>query len=167
MFETIVVAVDGSEGALRALDVATELASKFDSRLAIVHALLRGESPETVKRVAEAVGFDEPIETRPVRMATIGVALMPEYVATESLEKLGNTILNNAMHVAKERGVSDVVAVLSPGDAGDSIADYAEQTNADLVVVGSRGLREIAELFLGSVSAKVLRAAKCGCLVVK
>ena len=53
------------------------------------------------------------------------------------------------------------------GRPADEIIRYAEESGADLLVMGSRGLGALREFALGSVSHKVLTHAKCPVLVVK
>ena len=62
------------------------------------------------------------------------------------------------------RPVSTAVLV---GPAAQTILDTAGRWGADLIVVGSRGLRALERFALGSVSAGVVRAANCSVLVVK
>jgi nucleotide-binding universal stress UspA family protein len=63
-----------------------------------------------------------------------------------------------------ERGV-DAETVEAQGDPGEAILDSAK--DADLVVVGSRGLNPFQRLLLGSVSSKVVHRAECDVLVVR
>jgi nucleotide-binding universal stress UspA family protein len=53
------------------------------------------------------------------------------------------------------------------GDAGDAIIEVARESNADLVVVGTRGRNTAARVLLGSVSSKVVQGAPCDVLVVR
>ena len=53
------------------------------------------------------------------------------------------------------------------GDPAGRILDTAKNGGADLIVLGSRGLTDVASLLLGSVSHKVLHLAPCACLMVK
>ncbi len=53
------------------------------------------------------------------------------------------------------------------GDAAAEIVRVAEESGADLVVLGARGLNPLKRLVLGSVSTKVLHGAPCDVLVVK
>jgi nucleotide-binding universal stress UspA family protein len=61
----------------------------------------------------------------------------------------------------KAGGVSPV------GDEAAEIVRVAEQSGADLIVLGARGLNPLKRLVLGSVSTKVLHQAPCDVLVVK
>jgi nucleotide-binding universal stress UspA family protein len=56
---------------------------------------------------------------------------------------------------------------LKIGDAGSRIRDLANAWDADLVVVGRRGRRGLAEIVLGSVSSYVVHQAPCSVLVVQ
>ena len=53
------------------------------------------------------------------------------------------------------------------GYPADALVEYAEQVGAGLIVIGSRGRGELAALFLGSTSHRVLHLAHCDVLVVK
>jgi nucleotide-binding universal stress UspA family protein len=53
------------------------------------------------------------------------------------------------------------------GNPAKTILDYAEEINADLIVIGSRGLNSFGEFVLGSVSHNVTQHAKIPVLVVK
>lgn len=53
------------------------------------------------------------------------------------------------------------------GEAGHLICEQARTWNADLIVIGRRGLRGFAEMFLGSVSNYVIHHSRCSVLVVQ
>jgi nucleotide-binding universal stress UspA family protein len=72
--------------------------------------------------------------------------------------------LEEAKQLLTERGI-DAEAIEAQGDPGDVIVEAAK--DADLAVVGSRGLNPLQRLFLGSVSSKVVQRAECDVLVVR
>lgn len=72
--------------------------------------------------------------------------------------------LAEAKSLLAERGVN-AEAVEAQGDPGKVIIDAA--ADADLVIVGSRGLNPVQRLMLGSVSSKVVSRAPCDVLVVR
>lgn len=74
--------------------------------------------------------------------------------------------LAEATALLKERGV-EATAVERHGDAATMILDEAEAENADLIVMGTRGLGAGKRWLLGSVSTKVLHHAGCNVLVVR
>jgi nucleotide-binding universal stress UspA family protein len=53
------------------------------------------------------------------------------------------------------------------GGAGETILKVADEHNADIIVLGSRGLTGIETFFLGSVSERVARHAPCSVLIVR
>jgi nucleotide-binding universal stress UspA family protein len=74
------------------------------------------------------------------------------------------TDLEEANAMLSEQGI-EAETIEAQGDPGDVIVKAAE--DADLVVVGSRGLNPIQRLLLGSVSSKVVHRARCDVLVVR
>ena len=72
--------------------------------------------------------------------------------------------LDDAQAFLKQHGIA-AQTVEAQGDPGAVIVEAAE--NADLVVVGSRGLNPLQRMLLGSVSAKVVNRAHCDVLVVR
>ena len=72
--------------------------------------------------------------------------------------------LEDANAFLAERGVK-AETIAAQGDPGDVILENAK--DADLVVVGSRGLNPFQRLLLGSVSSKVVHRAECDVLVVR
>ncbi len=167
MFDSIVVAIDGSAHSRRALAAAIDVAARYRAKLAIVHVLLRGESPDAVRALAEVEHLDAPVEVKPVRTATIGIAFWPEYVSGDSLEQLGNALLENAAAQARAHGLTEVDATLADGDPARTIVKYAESSNTDLIVMGSRGLSNLQEILIGGVSSRIHVLAHCACLLVK
>jgi nucleotide-binding universal stress UspA family protein len=72
--------------------------------------------------------------------------------------------LEEAEAFLSERGI-ETETIEAQGDAGHVIVDAAK--DADLAIVGSRGLNPLQRLLLGSVSSKVVHRAECDVLVVR
>ena len=72
--------------------------------------------------------------------------------------------LGDARAYLSKRGM-EAETIEAQGDAGDVIVDAAK--DADLAIVGSRGLNPLQRLLLGSVSSKVVHRAECDVLVVR
>ena len=136
----IVIATDGSPSALEAVDVGLELAQEQGADVTFVHV-----TPADTYRVAR-LGPGHP---------------MPHDVPIDESE----TALA-AAEEAKEAGVAYALERVS-GDAVDTIVAVAKRKNADLIVVGSRGLGPVKAALLGSVSRGVLDDAKRPVLIVK
>jgi nucleotide-binding universal stress UspA family protein len=97
-------------------------------------------------------------ETRARSGITEGVRLDPSEIERRRKD------LEEAEALLAARGV-DAETLGAQGDPGDVILDSAK--DADLVVVGSRGLNPFQRLLLGSVSTKVVHRAECDVLVVR
>lgn len=79
--------------------------------------------------------------------------------------KAGERILNAAVEKFPES--MKVVKVYRTGDPAETITEYTKEINADLIIMGSRGLGLVRGVLLGSVSKYVLERTKCPVLIVK
>ena len=153
MFEKILVPIDGSKPSADALVRALELAKIHGSEVEILHVMTFSE--------------DIPAEN-PQTMTKWGSP--PEWVDDymTKVRKNDEDMLNNALRHAKTV-VPDakVTTKLLIGGPGEAIIDEAEQGGFDLIVIGSRGLGGLKELFLGSVSHQVVNGSRIPVLVVK
>ncbi len=142
MFKRIVVAYDGSDHAIKALNTAIELAKAFNSKLDVV---------EVVDTAA---------------LLGMGFAPIPSEVIAQVYNKAQNDV-EQAKKKAQEAGVKDVTSQVLEGDPATSIIEYASKNGADLIVMGSRGLSTFKRLILGSVSSKVVQESRVPVLVIK
>ncbi len=147
MFKNIVCAVDGSQHALRAAELASELAAKVGAKLTFLTVTKPVKLTEDVKRY----------------MAAEHLTGSPQYV----LDELTERILDEAKECARRCGVEKAVMEVKTGNPARTIVSFAENSGADLIVLGGRGLGDIEGMFLGSVSHKVSSMAKCTCMTVK
>ena len=137
----ILIATDGSRAADAALGFGLDLAAEQGATAIVVHVAPASD-------VVPLVGFGLPA---PLPRSSGAVT------APRSPRPCG---------LPAARGVP-VRAVLLTGDAVDEIVAYADSLDADLIVVGSRGLGAVASGMLGSVSQGVLHEAKRPVLVVR
>ena len=178
MFQTILVATDGSDHANRAAAIASDLASKYGSRIVFLHVLMHGNVPDSFRRMAE---IEHMVPESPVTGPTVGnvpaniaAALRQEKQAGGStmellFQELGERITQSARHDAATHGVADakITTAVEEGDPVERILEAQKREQADLIVLGSRGLGNMKGLLLGSVSHKVAHLAECACLTVK
>jgi nucleotide-binding universal stress UspA family protein len=144
----ILVAVDGSEHAFRALDVACGLASAENKHLRLVHVVPNTGMPEGLKRFAAAEHVRE----------------SPEFLYESAV---ADSILNTARGQAISAGAEDVECSVEHGDVSRGILEVASQGDVDTIVMGTRGLSDIQGLVLGSVAHKVSHGASCRVITVK
>ena len=149
MIKHVLVPVDGSVHANKAVALASDMAEKFGARLTLLHVM------------AHAGGERVPEELR--AYAEIENMRITEH---DILQSAANEILETAALVARDHGVGKPQTVCKVGAPARQIIDYVSGANVDLVVVGRRGLGELGELLLGSVSHKVGQLAPCTCVTV-
>ncbi len=145
MYEIILVALDGSNHAEKALIRAIDLAEKYQSELLLFHAAI-------VQPVPEIQG----------RAKTVAKEMYQKISA-----ELGDEILDAAEAKAREAGLTSIRRKLVFGNPAKEIIDTVAKENVGLVVTGTRGMSGFNQFVLGSVVQKVAALAKCHVLVVK
>lgn len=175
MSKRIVAAIDGSKNGKRAIEAAGDLAKVYEAKLYIVHVIGSGAIPPALVRMAE---IEHLTDTRRVvaaqnvanvfgNLATAESAADSAVVAHEVHQALGERLLKNAAELAKEKGARSPEVMLSEGDPAQAILEAAKKVEADLIVLGTRGLSDLKGLLLGSVSHKVIQFSPCACMLVK
>jgi nucleotide-binding universal stress UspA family protein len=139
-FKHIVVATDFGECSERALDLALEIASKFDSQLTLVHSW---EAPSYSYGGGLYVAVDM---VTPIEQAA--VAALDRATAELKLR----------MPTAK--------SMIRSGPAWEEVLATATLVQADLIVLGTHGRRGLNRALLGSVAEKVVRMATVPVLTV-
>jgi nucleotide-binding universal stress UspA family protein len=140
MFENILLAVDGSEHALHAAQVAASLANAMNSK---------------TLRIVVAYDPIPPYLGEPNLQHAINARLNE---AQEILQKAARAVGNVTAEVHSEH---------LEGDAAEMIIESAKTHNSDVIVMGSRGLGRFTGLLLGSTSQKVVSHAPCPVLIVR
>ena len=148
MVTHILVAVDGSTHADRALAFAADLAVKYEADLTVLNVVSYASTvPLALGAYAELEGLYA--ESRSV------------------LQEAGAKIVENAAEQARRLGVEDVKTVVELGSPAQSICDAADANGVDVIVMGRRGLSDFTGFFLGSISHKVAHSADCTVVTVK
>src|SRR5215216_3724580 len=141
MASSIVIGTDGSDHADRALDEAIAIARRDGATLHIVTA------------------FPDPAIIR--QRMTSGAT-----TSSVNLSEVADSVLARAAARAQEKGVTDDTHA-GESDPAEAILQVASAQEADLIVVGSRGLSGVQRFLLGSVSSKVSEHAACNVMIVR
>ena len=146
MYGTIVVGTDGSETAKEAVRQAAELAKAVGAAVFLVSAY-------------------EPVSEARLRQERTEV---PEDVSwMVNLREDVQAVLDGEAERIKGDGVKEVETFAREGDPADAILDVAEERNADLIVVGNKGMTGARRFLLGSVPNKVSHHAPCNVMIVR
>jgi nucleotide-binding universal stress UspA family protein len=141
-FQRILVPVDFSEHSNRAIDVAIDLAKKFDGRIHLIHAY--------------------PIH--PLLLGPYDIQVPVDF------ERQFRQAADKQMAACAERvrkAGLPVETACTPDSPSEAILRSAEKIGADLIVMGTRGLTGLKHVVLGSVAERTLRLAPCPVLTVK
>lgn len=142
MFDRIMVAIDKAEITNKLLDATVEIAHDKQTQITLVNV-----SQDYVSN---------------------GMTYVPENFLEDLLnemEKASLEQLHQAKSKLKSAGINPETVHLK-GDPGYEILKYARETEQQLIIIGSRGLRGVRGMMLGSVSHKVSQLSSCPVLIV-
>lgn len=147
MYNTILVATDGSEPSKHAVEYAAISTEKWGAKLLIL----------TVVPPPAAIFTD---------VGTIGPDYSYDY--EKALMAYHTGVLDDAKKALNEKHPGlKIVTQIKKGNVSKTILETSEESEVDLMVIGSRGLGGLGGWFLGSVSNHVVNHAKKPILVVK
>ena len=146
MYQRILVPVDGSQGALNALEHAARLQQDNDAQLLLLcvfkhHSLFEAS----------------------LSMVRPNDVQLPD----DALKEYASSVADQAKQLATKAGARNVRAFVKGGRPSRAIIRFAQDTNLDLIVMGSRNTSgDVDGYFLGSVSQRVASLASCPVLIV-
>lgn len=140
MFKRILVGLDGSKGAHKALDAALQLAAEQGAELLAVSV------EERLPHYAAMVGEVEE--------------------AKRQANDYFGRVQREAYDRAKQAGI-ELRAVTLAGHAAQRIVEYANAEKVDLLVLGHSGHTGVWGQFLGTTADKIVRHAPCSVLIVR
>ncbi|AQQ54547.1 universal stress protein [Planococcus lenghuensis] len=139
MYNSILLAVDGSDHSIRAAREAIKVASLTpDSKVIVVYVVDHNKAKDEVLQSPSITELDA---ARRKRLQPVEEALA-------------------------EHNIDYAVKMLH-GTPGPAIVEFANEVGFDILVIGSRGINALQEMVLGSVSHKVVKRAECPVLIVK
>ncbi len=134
----ILVPMDNSEFALKALDRGIDMARKEKAELTVMSVALELEDVEEIP-----ISYGEKLKDQAIRAVNKG---------------------SEAAETAGLRPETRVEVGVSPAD---NIVRYAAESNIDLIVMGHRGMTGLDRFMVGSVAGRVVAHAPCSVLVVR
>ncbi|WP_132058953.1 universal stress protein [Halorussus amylolyticus] len=137
MIDTVVIATDGSESVTRAVEVALDLAERFD---AAVHALYVVDAGE--------------VESSPEKLR-------------EELRAALESQSEDALDAVRDHADRELTTAVREGHPAVEITEYAREQDADLVATGTRGRHGENRFLIGSVAERVVRSCPVPVLTVR
>jgi nucleotide-binding universal stress UspA family protein len=147
MVSKILVAIDGSEVALRALEYAADLAKQTGATITLLSIIEKGFVPVSIPDVIAPTHLIEPVE--------------------DYLKQMAEAYVEQGEKLCKEKGVP-TKRVTRSGHPVEEIIKEAEKSGVDLIVIGSHGKSALKAAVLGSVTFGVIhKDTKIPVLVVR
>lgn len=137
MFDRIVVATDGSKSVSRAVDVALDVAGRFDAEVHVLSVVDAGEIESSPERIREEM--------------------------REALREQADA----ALDAIRNRADRDVQTVVREGRPAAEITAYARDADADMVATGTRGRHGENRFLIGSVAERIVRTCPVPVLTVR
>jgi nucleotide-binding universal stress UspA family protein len=137
----ILLPIDGSEASFKTARYAITLASRINASIVILHVISIPQFPRYFRSIDEYY-------KKARREAGNWFDMIKNFPQSKSLE-------------IKTRVIAGAISVV------ESIVEYADSENVDLIIIGTRGRSRFTKLLLGSVASGVVTHAKCPVLVVK
>ena len=143
MLKKILVPFDGSGYSEKAYEKALEIAEKFQSDL-IVMTVLQSKIPDSA-----------------------GVSIQRLQELQDEQENEATTMLRRLEKDANDKNIPFSIKIVHNPSSSDGIVSFAENSNIDLIVMGSHGRTGLTKIVLGSVANGVVGHAKCPVLIIK
>lgn len=166
----VLLAYDDSPGSKKALQLAKDMLGKLSGvQLFVAHVFEEKMRTETVESAVR------PVEPLPINnFPADGIQVPPLAFEQGSIDKSEHAIItnsteqafNNAKIELNSLNIDPDYSVLE-GNPADSICDYANEVNADLVIIGQSGSGGLKRKLLGGVSQKVANNAPCHVIIAK
>jgi len=172
MIKKILVPVDGSPHSVKAVELASDLASKYEAEIVLLHVLLRGHMPDGLKKAIDIevgtrkTSSDNLVKMPQMIMARVG-SKKDTQLTLEELNYIGKYVLSSVATICRDKGIATVQERVEEGNPANVIIKIANEVSADMIVMGNRGLSDLKGILVGSVSHKVSHLAKCTCVTVR
>jgi len=126
MINKILIPVDRSIHTQKAIEFAARVADPKGTELHLVHVVKKARIPADLEQYMRAERITEP----PIDVY---------------LKLMGNQIIEEAERNARDKGIKNIKTSIIQGDPGEMVVEYAAARKADMIVMGSSGLGNVAE----------------------
>ena len=139
-YKKIVVGTDGSKSSMLAVERAAKIAAAFDATMIIGCAYYenKDDASKTLRQDSVTILGDEQAQQN----------------------------LASAEEAARAAGANNIETAVRPGTPVQALMSIVNDNNADLLVVGNRGINSLTGRLLGSVPADVARQSDCDVMIV-
>ncbi len=141
----ILVAVDGSEASMDAADYAISISKQYSAELYALHVIHPGDID---------------------LFGATGETSSADYHKIHA-DKEAQKYLDKVKLKANKEDIHLITEVIASTNTPGGIADYAEDKEIDLIVIGTRGKSGFKKLLVGSVASGVVSYAHCPVMVIK
>ena len=153
MYEKILVAIDDSPSSEAVFNSALGLAQAYQSEIMLLHVL----APDA--------------EDSPLSFAPMSMSYNPETIEVyqkewQEFESKCLNMLQSYQEKAKDAGINAIIKQVN-GHPAKTICSFAQEWNANLVIIGRRGHSMVNEILMGSVSSYVLHRVKTSVFIVQ
>jgi nucleotide-binding universal stress UspA family protein/CheY-like chemotaxis protein len=148
MIRRILVPVDGSDHAYKAIEFAAYLAQPEDASIDLLHVVKPVKIPKEIMAYIESEKIEEPPDAF-------------------YLKRVGDKIMRAAKEYAKKKGAKRAETFLVEGDPARIILSHADHYDPDIIVMGKRGLDGTQHPGLGNVARQVSRETDLICVTVQ
>ncbi|MBW1946159.1 MAG: universal stress protein, partial [Deltaproteobacteria bacterium] len=148
MVKKILVPVDGSKHALKAIEFAAMMAGQNNTTVHLLNVVKDGEFPKAFLDYIRSENIKE----------------NPQAVFLQFAEK---EVIGPAQAAAKSKGIKNIEIETVSGDPAENIIEYASHHDIDVIVMGSRGLGSAKTTMMGGVTTKVCYGTNRTCVIVR
>jgi nucleotide-binding universal stress UspA family protein len=141
----ILCPIDFSNASLNAIEYATRIAEKHQGTLALLYVFTENDFNKVIENENLPLQFDDLIDEAKYRLRKLS-----EEIKAESLAK----------------GLQDCYYYLKTGDLEDNIVNFAKEEKYSLIVMGTKGVSDVTEAFMGSNTVRVIESTTCPVLCV-
>ncbi len=147
----ILVGVDGSHYAWKALDLAITYAKALDAELLVVHVIPSEDIPGHLMDFAGVNNVSED----------------DTGYAWRKMSMLDEKIISECKRILNDKAVTKSRVLVLKGDPAEHIVYAANENHVQMIFIGNRGLSTAEHMLMGSVAHKVANLSRCTCVIVK